>query len=200
MTQKRRGRPPVPPGSRKKPDPVISARVPKELFNSLEDLAKQHGRVPSAQTVSAEVGRALKSWVHRYESPQLHNSALAYTISLLADRIERVTGHSWIDDSLTRDVVRGHVEQLVAHLLSPLPEPVKTIPAEVKEDAGVLLALLIHATPRPGPRRLQGTVIVDDPELAMLTNDLARKWGTEPAEVETRPELVARRKQQKGSK
>ena len=37
-------------------------------------------------------------------------------------------------------------------------------------------------------------VIVDDPDLADLTNDLARKWGT-PANVETRPELVARRRQ-----
>jgi hypothetical protein len=173
---------------------VVSARIPKDLLKSLEDLAKRHGRqILSAQTVSAEVSRALKSWVNRFESPQLHNSNLAYTISLLADRIERRTGHSWMDHPLTREVVREHVERLVAHLLSPLAGPV-TVPAEVKEDAGILLALLIHAIPRPGSRRLEGTVIVDDPELAMLTNDLARKWGTEP-NVETRPALVARRKQ-----
>jgi hypothetical protein len=91
--------------------------------------------------------------------------------------------------------VREHVERLVAELLSPLPEPV-TVPAEVKEDAGRLLELLIHAT---GSRRLPGTVIVDDPELALLTNDLAWKWGTEP-NVETRPALVARRKRIKGRK
>jgi hypothetical protein len=200
MAQKRRGRPPGPSGSRKEPEPVVSARIPKELLKSLEDLAKRHGRQTlSAQTVSAEVIRALKSWVNRHESPQLHNSALAHTISLLADRIERLTGHSWMDHSLTREVVRRNVARLVAHLLSPLAGPV-TVPAEVKKDAGILLALLIHAIPRPGSRRFEGTVIVDDPELAILTNDLARKWGAPPANVETRPALVTRRKKEKERK
>src|SRR5262245_50008634 len=98
MAQKRRGRPPRPPGSRKERDPVISARIPKERHKSLKDLAKRHGRIPSAQTVSAEVSRALQSWIKRYENPQLHNSHLAQTISMLADGIERLTGHSWMDD------------------------------------------------------------------------------------------------------
>jgi hypothetical protein len=194
MALKRRGRPPKPPGSKKEPEPVISARISRNLWKSLQDLAKQHGQIPSAQTISAEVGRALEFWVKRHESPQLHNSTLAYTISLLADRIERLTGRSWMDHAPTREVVREHVERLVAYLLLPLAGPV-TVPAEVKEDAGVLLALLIHAIPRPGSRRLAGTVIVDDPDLAMLTNDLARKWGCRPANVETRPALVARQKQ-----
>ncbi len=194
MAPKRRGRPPGPPGSKKKPEPVIAARIPDDLLKSLEGLAKKHGQVLSAQTVSAEVNRALKFWVNRHAIPQLHNSVLAHTISLLADRIERLTGQSWMDHSVTREVVREHVERLVAHLLSPLAGPV-TVPVEVKEDAGVLLALIIHVIPRPGSRRLEGTVIVDDPDLAMLMNDLAQKWGTGPANVETRPALVARRKQ-----
>jgi hypothetical protein len=191
MAQKRRGRPP---GKRKEREPVIAARIPDDLLKSLEGLAKQHGQTFSAQTLSAEVNRALQSWVKRHEIPQLHNSALGHTISLLADRIERLTGQSWMDDPPTREVVREHVERLVTRLLSPLAGPV-TVPAEVKEDAGVLLALLTHVIPGPGSRRLAGTVIVDDPDLAMLTNDLARKWGTGPANVETRPALVARRKQ-----
>jgi hypothetical protein len=194
MAQRRRGRPPAPPGSRKNPGRVVSARVPEELFRKLKDLAKQHGQVPSAQTVSAEIGRALKSWVKRYETPRLHNSRLAYTINVLADGIERLTGHSWINDPLTREVVRQHVEQLVAQLL-PLTEPV-TVPPDIKEQAGLILTVVNHAT---GSRRLAGTVIVDDPDLVMLTDDLARKYGTE-ANVETRPELVARRMRQKERK
>jgi len=186
---------------------VVSARISKDLWESLQDLAKQHGQTPLAQTISAEVGRALQFWVNRHK--QLHNSVLAYTISLLADRIEHLTGRSWMDHPPTRELVHEHVDRLIAHLLSPLAGPV-TVSAEVtqpkeeewkglKEDAGILLALLIHAIPRPGSRRFEGTVIVDDPELAMLVNDLAQKWGTEPANVETRPALVARRKQ-KGRK
>src|SRR5262245_46266208 len=190
MAQKRRGRPPGPPGSRKEREPVVSARIPKNVKKSLNDLAKRHGRqILSAQTVSAEVSRALKFWVKRHESSQLHNSHLAHTISVLADGIERLTGHSWIAHPLTRQMVREYVERLVARVLSPLAKPV-TVPVEVKEEAGNLLALLIHAT---GSQRLAGKVIVDDPELAKLTNDLARKWGT-PATVETRPESVAWRK------
>src|SRR5262249_11651930 len=184
MAQKRRGRPPKDPDSKKERDPLVSARIPKDVKKSLKDLAKRHG-----QTVSAEVSRALKFWVKRHESSQLHNSHLAHTISVLADGIERLTGHSWMDHPLTRQIVREYVERLVARVLSPLAKPV-TIPAEVKEDVELFRALLIHAT---GSRRLAGTVIVDDPDLAMLTNDLARKWGVE-ANIETRPELVAWRK------
>jgi len=181
MAQKRRGRPP---GKRKEREPVIAARISKALFKSFQNLAKQHG-----QTVSAELGRAVRFWVKRHESQQLHNSHLAHTISMLADSIERLMGHSWMDHPLTRQIVREYVERLVARVLSPLAKPV-TIPAEVKEEVEPLLALLLHAT---GSRRLAGTVIVDDPDLAMLTNDLARKWGTE-ANIETRPELVVWRK------
>jgi hypothetical protein len=175
---------------------VVSARIPKNIKKSLEDLAKRHGRqILSAETVSAEVSRALKFWVKRHESSQLPNSHLAHTIKALVDGIERLTGHSWIDHPLTREVVREYVGRLVAQLLSPLSESV-TVPAEVKEEAEPLLTLLIHAT---GSRRLAGTVIVDDPELVLLVNDLAQKWGT-PANVETRPELVARRKQKRREK
>src|SRR5262245_60231043 len=102
MTQKRRGRPPKPPEEKKEPGRVVSARVDKELWNSLKNLAKRHGRNPLAQTISAEVGRALESWCKRHESPRLHNSHLAQTISVLADGIERLTGHSWIDHAPTR--------------------------------------------------------------------------------------------------
>jgi hypothetical protein len=192
MAPKRRGRPPLPPDSRTEPGRVVSARISKNLWESLQDLAKQHGQTPLAQTISAEVGRALQFWVNRHK--QLHNSALAHTISLLADRIERLTGRSWMDHPPTGELVREHVERLIAHFLSPLAGPV-TVSAEVREHAGILLALLIHAIPRPGSRRFEGTVIVDDPELALLINDLAQKWGTEPANVETRPALVTRRKQ-----
>jgi hypothetical protein len=194
MAQKRRGRPP---GSKKKPEPVVSARIRDDLLRSLERLAKEHGKTRSAQTVSAEVNRALQSWVRRHETRRLPNSLLAYTIGRLADDIERLTGKSWMDHPPTREVVREYVGRLIAHLLSPLAGPV-TVPAEVKEDAEVQLTVLLHVIPGPGARRLEGTVIVDDPDLVMLADDLARKWGTGPANVETRPALVARRKQRGG--
>src|SRR5262249_50531124 len=185
MEQKRRGRPRVPPDSKKERDPLISARIPKDVKKSLKDLAKRHGR-----QVSAEATRCLTFWNKRHESPKLHNSHLARTITVLAESIERLTGHSWIDHPLTRQVVREYIERLVARVLSPLAKRV-TVPVEVKEEAETLLTLFIHAT---GSRRLAGTVIVDDRDLAILTNDLAQKWGT-PANVETRPALVTRRKQ-----
>jgi len=117
---------------------------------------------------------------------------LAHTIGLVADHIERLTGHSWVDDPVTGEVVREYVVRSVSHLLPSAPEPV-TVPAELKEEADHLLALLIHAIPRPGSQKLAGVVIIDDPDLAMLITDLARKWGA--PDVKTRPALVARRKQ-----
>ncbi len=165
---------------------TVMVRLTPDFREQLLGLAKKHQPHRRQANLSAEIKSALKHWINRHEIPQLHNSALANAVSPLADRIERLTGQSWVDDALTRKVVREHVERLVAHILSPLDESV-TVPAEIEEDAGILLTLLIHAISRPGSRRLQGTVIVDDPGLAMLTNDLAR--------VETRPELVARREQ-----
>jgi hypothetical protein len=193
MVRKRRGRPP---GSRKEPEPVVSARIPDDLLRSLEGLAKKHGQTRSAQTVSAEVNRALLFWVRRHKTQQLHNSILAHTIGRLAAGIERLTGQSWMDHPPTREVVREHVERLIARLLSPLAGSI-TVPAEVKDGAAVLLAVLLHVT---GTRRLEGTVIVDDPDLVMLADDFAQKGGTGPANVETRPALVARRKQRQGRK
>jgi len=190
----------APGGGRKplNPDVAQSAkvmvRIEPALRKELLSLAEKHRVKDRPKNLSREIKNALWHWVKRHEIPQLHNSALATAISLLADRIERLTGQSWMDHPLTREVVREHVERLVAHILSPLGKPV-TVPQEIKEDAGILLTLLIHAIPRPGSRRLEGTVIVDDPGLAMLVNDLARHLGSEPANVETRPALVARREQ-----
>jgi Arc/MetJ-type ribon-helix-helix transcriptional regulator len=184
MAQKRRGRPP---GKRKEREPTISARIPKDLFKSLEDLAKQRGLASSAQTRSVVVRQALQFWVDRNAISHRHNSRLGFAIAKLADRIEEITDKSWVDDALTRQVVREHVEKLVSDILKPLSEPL-AVPAEIKEDAGLILAVLQDAI---GPRRLAGTVILDDPGLAMIAQDL----GDGRVNVETRPLLVERRKQ-----
>jgi hypothetical protein len=186
MAQKRRGRPP---GKRKERDPVIAARVSPDLFRSLEDLAKQRGLAPSARTRSAEVKRALQFWANRHAISHWHNSRLGMAIAVVADRIEEITDKSWVDDSLTRQVVREQVEELVSHILKPLSEPV-VVPDGIKEEAGLILAVLKHAI---GSRRLPGTVIIDDPGLAMIAQDL----GDGRADVETRPALVDRRSQNK---
>jgi hypothetical protein len=190
MAQKRRGRPLG--KTKKKPEPVISARLPDYVFKSLEDLAKQRGRTLSAQTVSAEVREALKFWVNRHAISRRHNSRLGFAIAGLADCVEEITDKSWVDDSLTRQVVREHIEELVSHLLSPLSEPV-AVPANIKEEAGQILEVLKHAT---GSRRFAGTLILDNPGLAMIAQGL----GGGRVDIETRPELVERRKQQKGRK
>jgi hypothetical protein len=64
------------------------------------------------------------------------------------------------------------------------------IPKEVKEEADLVLKLL---------RRdfgTTGTVIIDDQGLATILQDLSRHLGKGRVNVETRPELVARRKQE----
>jgi hypothetical protein len=185
MAQKRRGRPPS--KERKERDPLIAARIPEGLLKSLDELAKQRGVAPSARTRSAEVKRAVQFWVDRNVFSRRHNSRLGIAIAVLADRIEEITDKSWVDDLLTRQVVREHVEELVSNILKPLSEPV-AVPADVKEDAGLILAVLQDAI---GPRRLAGTVILDDPGLAMIAQDL----GDGRVNVETRPLLVERRKQ-----
>jgi hypothetical protein len=190
MAQKRRGRPP---GKTKERDPVIGARIPKDLLESLEDLAKERGRALSAQTLSAEVRDALQFWVNRHEISRRHNSRLGMTIAVLADHVEDITEKSWLEDPLTRQVVGEHVGELVSHILSPLSEPV-AVPADVKEEAGLILAVLKHVIPRPGSRRLAGTVILDDPGFATFLQGVAREEGV-PSNVETRPVLVAQREQ-----
>jgi hypothetical protein len=188
MAQKRRGRPP---GNRKEREPVIATRIPKDLLGSLARLAKKHGR-----TVSGENRKAIERWVERHEISAIHTSAFAVAIAVLADRVEGLTDKKWIDDPLTRQVVREHVQELVSHVLSPLSETVAT-PADVKEEAGLILALLKHAMPRPGylaPRFWdRGTVIIDDRGLAAIVQDLARDLGEGRVNIETRPELVAGR-------
>jgi hypothetical protein len=191
MAQKRRGRPP---GKRKKPEPVIAARIPEDLLKSLEDLAKEHGQTHSAQTLSAEVNRALQFWVKRHADPHRYNSALGIAITVLADEVEKITDKSWVDHPLTRQLVREHVQELVSHTLAPLSEPV-AVPADIREEAGLILASLKHVISRRGSRLFTGTVITDDPALAMISQLLSRDLGDGRTNVETRPALVARRMQ-----
>ena len=198
MAQKRRGRPPASPDSRKKPpEPVISVRIPKYLLKSLEELAaKPRGQSLSSQSLSAEIRQALEFWVNRHANSRNHNSRLGMAIAAIADKVEEITGKSWLDDTLTRQVLREHAQKLVSHILLPLSKPV-AVPAEVKEEAGLILALLKRVIPRPGVRMLPGTVIIDDPVLAMISQDLNRELGDGRANVETRPLLVARRMQRR---
>jgi hypothetical protein len=182
MVRKRRGRPA---GKRKERDPVISARIPKDVLKSLDDLAKQRGLVPSAQTRSAEVRRGLAFWVH-CQGARRHNSRLGIAIAMLADLVEEYTGKSWVDHSMTRQVVREHVQELVFHLLSPLSKKSVAIPADIKEEAGQVLAVLKRAM---APPRFPETLILNDPRLVMIAQELGDR------RVETRPELVEWRKQ-----
>src|SRR5262249_17723537 len=170
---------------------------PEDLRKLLQELAKQRGgRTPSAQTLSAEIRQALEFWVYRNAISRFHNSRLGIAIAALADGVEEITDKSWIDDALTRQVVRELVLELVSHILRPLSEPV-AVPADIKEEAGLRLALLKHVTGSP---TFAGTVIIDDPGFAMILQGLNRNLGDGRANVETRPELVARRKQKQREK
>jgi hypothetical protein len=195
----------APGGGRKPLDPdeaqsvKVMVRITSARRKQLQDLADKH----HGGNLSREIKLALKHWVNRHEIPQLYNSALGFAIAVLADRIERITGGKWAADPggkgaadpMTREIVREHVEQLVSHLLPPSPEPI-AIPVDIKEDAGLLLTLFIHSISRAGSQRFAGTVIIDDPGLATILNDLAWHLGDgSAANVETRHELVDRRKQ-----
>jgi hypothetical protein len=185
-------------GGRKALDPddaqsvKVMVRIRPTLRNKLKGLAEKH----HGGNLSREIKLALRHWIDRHEIPQIHNSALATAVAVLADRIECITGKRWTTDLLTREVVREHIERLVSHLLPPPPEPV-AVPADIKEVAGLLLSLLIHSMPRPGSRRFAGAVIIDDPGLATILQDLARDLGEGHVDVRTLPDLVARRERKK---
>jgi hypothetical protein len=174
---------------------LIAARVPDYVLKFLDAEVKERGQSVLAKTRSAVVRQALEFWVYRNAISRFHNSRLGIAIAVLADRVEEITDKSWVDDPLTRQVVRELVEELVSHILRPLSEPV-AVPADIKEEAGLRLALLKHVTGSP---TFAGTVIIDDPGLAMIAQGLNRNLGDGRANVETRPALVARRKQ-KGRK
>jgi Arc/MetJ-type ribon-helix-helix transcriptional regulator len=193
MAQKRKGRPP---GKRKVREPLIAARVPDHVIKFVDALREERGLSVSAKTRSAVVRQALEFWVYRNAISRFHNTRLGIAIAVLADRVEEITDKSWIDDALTRQVVRKLVLELASHILRPLSKPV-AVPADIKEEAGLRLALLKHVT---GSRTFAGTVIIDDPGLAMISQSLNRSLGDGRANVETRPALVARRKQKQREK
>src|SRR5215472_7671990 len=118
------------------------------------------------------------------------DSALATAVSVLADRCETISGKSWVDDAMTRQLLRDRALNLVRHILAPLSSKRVAIPKEVKEEADLVLKLLRRDF---GTR---GTVIIDDQGLATILQDLSRHLEKGRVNVETRPELVARRKQE----
>jgi hypothetical protein len=178
----------------------VMVRVLPTLQRDLLALAEKHRpKHRQKANLSAEIKRALQHWVDRHQIRQVHNSALGTAVAVLADRIEDIIGKKWISDPLTREVVRDRVEGLVSHILTPLSKHV-TIPAEVKEDADLILSLLKGAMPRPGSPRLGGgTVIIDDRGLEIILKDLARDLGEGSVNVRAPDLLVARRERNRAA-
>jgi hypothetical protein len=178
---------------------LFAFRLSKGMRKKLRDLADRRGT-----DMSTQLRAALMSWDKRSEVRSLHTEALATAVAVLADRIEEATGKRWLDDSLTSQLVRERVEQLVAHLIPPPAEPV-SVPGEIKEAADLVLTLLKAAVPRPGSPRLGGAVIIDDRGLATIMNELALNVGgikrsADLPNVRALPELVARRDRQRRKK
>jgi hypothetical protein len=193
----------APGGGRKPLDPEVAqsvkvmVRINSNFRNELLALAAKHQPHTRQANLSAEIKRALRYWVDRHQIWQAHNSLFGTAVAVLVDRIEGVSGKTWLDDAMTRELVRSRVVKLVCHILTPLSKRV-TIPAEVRKDADVVLTLLKAAIPRPGSPRLgRPTVIIDDQGLATILQDLGG-WGLGEGRVnvETRPALVARRERE----
>ena len=178
----------------------VMVRIRPEFRDQLLALAAKHQPHTRKANLSAEIKRALQYWVGRHQIGQAHNSLFGTAVAVLADRIEGVSGKTWLDDAMTRELVRSRVVKLVCHILTPLSKRV-TIPAEVRKDADVVLTLLKAAMPRPGSPRLgRPTVIIDDQGLATILQDLGWGLGEGRVNVETRPALVARREQEQDEK
>jgi hypothetical protein len=154
----------------------VMVRVQPKLRDELTALAEKHQPYRQEANLSAEIKRALQYWVYRHQIQRVQNSALGAAVAVLADRIEEITSKSWTSDPLTRELVRDRAVKLVSHILTPLSKQV-AIPAELKEDADLILSLLLGAMPRPGSARLAGTVVIDDRGLALILQDLARDLG-----------------------
>jgi hypothetical protein len=201
MSKKRMLRKPG--GGRKRADDrdrleVFPVRLSRGMQDDLRRLADYRGR-----DLATELRAAVKAWLRRGEVRGRHTEALATALAVLADRVEESTGRQWLDDPLTRQLVREYAEQLIAHLMPPA-EPV-SVPAEIKEAADLVLTLLKAAVPRPGSPRLVGAIIIDDRGLETIISDLARdvgrsKHSDEFPNVRALPELVARRDRQRRKK
>jgi hypothetical protein len=178
----------------------VMVRIKPKFRDQLLALAAKHQPHTREANLSAEIKRALQYWVDRHQIWQAHNSLLGTAVAVLADRIEGVSGKPWLDNAMTREVVRSRVVKLVSHILTPLSKRV-TIPAEVTEGADLVLTLLKAAMPRPGSPRLgRPTVIIDDQGLVTILQDLGWGLGEGCVNIETRPVLVARREREQDEK
>jgi hypothetical protein len=97
--KKRRGRPPAPPGSKTKPEPVVGARVPEKTLKQLEQAAARNKR-----SLSREIAVRLENSFGPYGTNRPdHIADLAEIVARLAQSIERDTRKAWDRDQHTRD-------------------------------------------------------------------------------------------------
>jgi Arc-like DNA binding domain len=93
MAQKKRGRPP---GSKKKPDPTISVRIPEEILGLLRQLAQKNKR-----TLSGEILARLQHTFGHYQKggidPEPHLRPLVDAFALTAGYLERRFGRRWYE-------------------------------------------------------------------------------------------------------
>ena len=128
--KKRRGRPPAPPGSKTKPEPVVGARVPEKTLKQLEQAAAWNKR-----SLSREIAVRLEYSFGQYGTggPD-HIADLAEIVARLAQSIERDTRKAWDRDRQTRGCLISAFINMIDIYSGATVTPVQIMVPGTKED------------------------------------------------------------------
>ena len=170
MAQKRRGRPP---GSKKKPDPVVAVRIPEQALGLLKQAASSNKR-----KLSGEILARLDYTLGRYRKGGLdlpsHLRPLVDAFAFSARVIETQFESRWHENRFTgRELARviGHV------MVEFSPDAEDVVPPKVLERAKTHIAGEPTYLAHPGDEEAKGII-------AMLRLASDQPWGTRDLEWE----------------
>ena len=154
MAQKRRGRPPVPPGRKTKPEPVVAARISEKTLKRLEQAAAWNKR-----SISREIAHRLEYTLGKYQKGGSdlppHLGALLDLVTFTARVIERRFDRRWHENRFTGRELAKAIGYVMAELS---PDADDVVPPKVKENAKTHAVGEKAYLARPGEVDAEGVV------------------------------------------
>jgi hypothetical protein len=97
-------------------------------------MALEHGARETGRSISQHAESILRAAIHKPTDAQRRNQALARTIALVAENLEKSTGQPWNEDAFTGQALRHATEALLFHF-APTPPDSLTVPPAIEAMA-----------------------------------------------------------------